>query len=92
MNPVLSVGCLCAVPDAAAIRLAPASAGKTPAGDGGGCAVLESLRGVLWARRRQPDEVAYLLAAAHERFSPRELVEQAAASHRVRTRNGHGCS
>jgi coenzyme F420-dependent glucose-6-phosphate dehydrogenase len=39
--------------------------------------VIESARGVLWARRRQPDEVAYLLAVGHERFTPRDLLEQA---------------
>jgi coenzyme F420-dependent glucose-6-phosphate dehydrogenase len=42
--------------------------------------LLESVRGVMWARRRQPDEVAYLAALAHERFPPRELVAQAMAA------------
>ena len=32
--------------------------------------VIESVRGVLWARKRQPDEVAYGVALGHERFSP----------------------
>jgi coenzyme F420-dependent glucose-6-phosphate dehydrogenase len=39
--------------------------------------VIESVRGVLWARRRQPDDVAYVAALAHERFEPRELLRQA---------------
>jgi coenzyme F420-dependent glucose-6-phosphate dehydrogenase len=39
--------------------------------------VIESVRGVLWARRRQPDEVAYITSLAHERFEPGELVRQA---------------
>jgi coenzyme F420-dependent glucose-6-phosphate dehydrogenase len=42
--------------------------------------LIESARGVLWARRRQPDEVVYGVSLGHERFSPRELVEQATAA------------
>jgi coenzyme F420-dependent glucose-6-phosphate dehydrogenase len=42
--------------------------------------MVESVRGVLWARRRQPDELAYAVALGHERFSPGELVEQAVAA------------
>lgn len=42
--------------------------------------VVESVRGVLWARKRQPDEVAYGIALGHERFSPPELIEQAKAA------------
>src|SRR5947209_15497097 len=42
--------------------------------------MVESVRGVLWARRRQPDEVAYAVALGHERFSPPDLVEQAIAA------------
>jgi len=42
--------------------------------------IVESARGVLWARRRQPDQVAYLAALAHERFTPPELIEQAKAA------------
>jgi coenzyme F420-dependent glucose-6-phosphate dehydrogenase len=42
--------------------------------------IIESARGVLWARRRQPDEVAYAIALGHERFSPTELIEQAVAA------------
>lgn len=38
---------------------------------------LDSLRGILWARRRRPDQVRYLLALAHERFQPDELLTQA---------------
>jgi coenzyme F420-dependent glucose-6-phosphate dehydrogenase len=40
--------------------------------------VIESIRGVMWARRNQPDAVAYLLGASHERFGPAELLRQAA--------------
>src|SRR5436305_1226057 len=39
--------------------------------------VIESVRGVLWARKRQPEEVAYGVALGHERFSPPELLDQA---------------
>jgi coenzyme F420-dependent glucose-6-phosphate dehydrogenase len=42
--------------------------------------VIESVRGVMWARKRRPDDVAYLAALAHERFTPRELVVQAVAA------------
>lgn len=39
--------------------------------------VVESVRGVLWARHRQPDEVAYVAALGHERFAPSHLLRQA---------------
>jgi coenzyme F420-dependent glucose-6-phosphate dehydrogenase len=39
--------------------------------------VMESIRGVMWARRNQPDDVAYVLGASHERFGPRDLLRQA---------------
>ncbi|PRX49382.1 methylenetetrahydromethanopterin reductase [Prauserella shujinwangii] len=39
--------------------------------------VLESVRSVLWARRRQPDDVIYGVALAHERFGPNDLLRQA---------------
>lgn len=39
--------------------------------------VAESARAVPWARPRQPDEVAYLLALGHERFPPSDLLAQA---------------
>jgi coenzyme F420-dependent glucose-6-phosphate dehydrogenase len=42
--------------------------------------VIKSARGLLWARRRQPDQIAYAAALAHERFSPRELLDQAVAA------------
>src|SRR5438477_669153 len=42
--------------------------------------IIESARGVLWAKRRQPDQVAYAVALGHERFSPGELLEQAVAA------------
>src|SRR5947209_10002913 len=44
--------------------------------------MVESARGVLWARKRQPDEVAYAVALGHERFAPWELVEQAVEADR----------
>jgi coenzyme F420-dependent glucose-6-phosphate dehydrogenase len=34
----------------------------------------------MWARQRQPEEVAYGIALGHERFSPSELLEQAIAA------------
>src|SRR5947209_2665056 len=42
--------------------------------------IIESAKGVLWARRRQPDEVAYGVALGHERFTPTELLDQAVAA------------
>lgn len=45
--------------------------------------VIESVRSVLWARRRRPDDVAYVAALAHERFGPDELLAQAIESERA---------
>jgi coenzyme F420-dependent glucose-6-phosphate dehydrogenase len=45
--------------------------------------VLQSVRGVLWARRRRPDQVAYVAALAHERFGPDELLAQAVEAERA---------
>src|SRR5947209_7938211 len=42
--------------------------------------VIESVRGVLWARKRQPDEIAFGVALGSERFDPRSLLEQAIAA------------
>ena len=42
--------------------------------------IIESAKGVMWARRRQPDEVAYGVALGHERFTPTELLDQAVAA------------
>ena len=39
--------------------------------------VIESVRGVLWARRRQPGQVAYVASLGHERFGPTDLLRQA---------------
>src|SRR3954453_16217247 len=39
--------------------------------------LVESVQGVLWARRRQPDDVVYGVALGHERFAPDELLRQA---------------
>jgi coenzyme F420-dependent glucose-6-phosphate dehydrogenase len=45
--------------------------------------VTESVGAVMWARRRQPDQVAYGIALGHERFSPRELLDQAVEAERA---------
>jgi coenzyme F420-dependent glucose-6-phosphate dehydrogenase len=42
--------------------------------------VIESIRGILWARKRRPEEVAYGVALAHERYQPDELLAQAVAA------------
>src|SRR3954468_23405709 len=39
--------------------------------------VLSSVRDVLWARRRQSEDVRYFAALAHERFPPGDLLRQA---------------
>lgn len=45
--------------------------------------VIESIRGVMWARRNQPDDVAYVLGASHERFGPGELLRHAVLAERA---------
>ncbi|WP_051426353.1 LLM class flavin-dependent oxidoreductase [Jiangella gansuensis] len=45
--------------------------------------VVEAVRGLLWARRRQPEDVAYGVALAHERFSADELLRQAGEAERA---------
>jgi len=45
--------------------------------------LLDSIRGVLWARRRKPDAVRYLVALAQERFQPDELLHQAQEAERA---------
>jgi coenzyme F420-dependent glucose-6-phosphate dehydrogenase len=45
--------------------------------------VIESVRGLLWARRRRPDEVPVGVALAHERFAPDELLMQAIEAERA---------
>jgi coenzyme F420-dependent glucose-6-phosphate dehydrogenase len=45
--------------------------------------VVESVKAVMWARRRQPGEVAYGVALGHERFGPQELLHQAVAAERA---------
>jgi coenzyme F420-dependent glucose-6-phosphate dehydrogenase len=42
--------------------------------------IVESVQAVMWARKRQPQDVAYGIALGHERFGPRELLEQAVAA------------
>lgn len=44
--------------------------------------VIESIRGVMWARRNQPEDVAFVLGASHERFGPGELLRQAVLAER----------
>lgn len=39
--------------------------------------VIESIRGVMWARRNRPEQIAYVLGASHERFGPDELLRHA---------------
>jgi coenzyme F420-dependent glucose-6-phosphate dehydrogenase len=39
--------------------------------------IAEAVKGVLWARRRQPDQVAYVCALGHELFPPGDLLRQA---------------
>lgn len=45
--------------------------------------VIESARAVLWARKRQPEQIAYEIAFGHERFGPREPLDQAVATERA---------
>jgi coenzyme F420-dependent glucose-6-phosphate dehydrogenase len=42
--------------------------------------IAESVRAVMWARKRQPSDVAYGIALGHERFGPGELLDQAVAA------------
>src|SRR3954447_14007705 len=42
--------------------------------------LVESVQSVLWARKRQPDDVVYGVALGHERFGPDELLSQAVAA------------
>jgi hypothetical protein len=39
--------------------------------------IIESAGSMLWAPRRQPQDVMYLAALAQERFPPEELLDQA---------------
>jgi coenzyme F420-dependent glucose-6-phosphate dehydrogenase len=45
--------------------------------------IVESVKAVMWARKRQPEDVAYGIALGHERFSPRELLRQAVEAERA---------
>jgi coenzyme F420-dependent glucose-6-phosphate dehydrogenase len=45
--------------------------------------VISSVKDVLWARRRQPDDVRYFVALAHERFAPDDLLQQAVEAERA---------
>ncbi len=44
---------------------------------------LDSIRGVLWARRRRPGTVRYWVELAHERFQPDDLLRQAVEAERA---------
>ena len=45
--------------------------------------IVKSVQAVMWARKRQPDDVAYGITLGHERFGPRELLGQAAEAERA---------
>ena len=45
--------------------------------------IVETARGVRWARKRRPDEIAYAISLGHERFQPDQLLEQAVAAERA---------
>jgi coenzyme F420-dependent glucose-6-phosphate dehydrogenase len=45
--------------------------------------VVESVKGIMWARKRQPGEVVYGVSLAHERFGPQELLGQAVEAERA---------
>jgi coenzyme F420-dependent glucose-6-phosphate dehydrogenase len=45
--------------------------------------IVQSARALVWARRRQPEDVVYLAALAHERFPPEKLLEQAVEAERA---------
>jgi coenzyme F420-dependent glucose-6-phosphate dehydrogenase len=45
--------------------------------------IVESVKAVMWGRKRQPEQVAYGVALGHERFSPNELLDQAVEAERV---------
>jgi coenzyme F420-dependent glucose-6-phosphate dehydrogenase len=44
---------------------------------------MQSMQAVMWARRHQPNDVAYGIALGHERFGPRELLAQAVEAERA---------
>jgi coenzyme F420-dependent glucose-6-phosphate dehydrogenase len=45
--------------------------------------IVKSVQAVMWARKRQPDDVAIGITLGHERFGPRELLDQAAEAERA---------
>ena len=45
--------------------------------------MVESAKAIRWARRRRPDEVAFVASLGHERFSPNELLAQAVEAERA---------
>jgi coenzyme F420-dependent glucose-6-phosphate dehydrogenase len=45
--------------------------------------MIESVTGVMWARRRQPDDLVYGVSLGHERFGAQELLEQAVEAERA---------
>jgi coenzyme F420-dependent glucose-6-phosphate dehydrogenase len=45
--------------------------------------IVESVKAVMWGRKRQPEQVAYGVSLGHERFGPNELLDQAVEAERV---------
>jgi coenzyme F420-dependent glucose-6-phosphate dehydrogenase len=45
--------------------------------------IVESVKAVMWARQRRPDDIAYGVALGHERFGPGELLGQAVEAERA---------
>jgi coenzyme F420-dependent glucose-6-phosphate dehydrogenase len=45
--------------------------------------VIETVRGILWARKRAPEEPAYGVSLAQERFPPDDLLRQAIEAERA---------
>jgi coenzyme F420-dependent glucose-6-phosphate dehydrogenase len=56
--------------------------GRSP-GQSESVGLVESVRGVLWARGNAPEQVRYLAALAQERFQPDELLRQAVEAERA---------
>ena len=45
--------------------------------------VIESVKGIMWARRHRPDDLVYGVSLGHERFGAQELLEQAVEAERA---------
>ena len=70
-----------------AVVVSPATASsrrpRRANGEGAPMGIIQSVASVLRARRRQPQDVAYGVALGHERFGPRELLDQAVEAERA---------